>query len=446
MDSGQSCDVVQSKAGKSRCSESVVALVNRSNCCTSILECDMTIRRNCDWKPLKTKIIHVGQRTRKDKIEKSDKVVLETLHAILEHRSRKNPQKVKWMLRLDRIHAQLSVDLNAFDNQDGNVLVADITIEYIVEGIMKQPTACTFPLNIGGKKIFTMTDAEEAIQRRNRTSSACKVLEFIYNCGKGIAKSNGHRGKHGHNPKYFSEETHYKQFQNHSEQALIAYLSTPEASTILVARFMCVLRSRNIDCYARVKAKVKVYAAVLHIHSQKTTCGACERVLLGFQNNRTHSVEARGRYFGFVEQFEAALLTANEYNFTIPRSVRDGKVPGVRCYVTFSANGPDGTHQVPYGTYCPPCDTRASTINIATTHDAKNLHIALYQKNDNFTCGKYKPSLLNRTIFSSASVSNKSTPEKTEKHKILSESEITSLASLFASVVNILFPDEITNA
>lgn len=384
---------------------------------------------NCSWKYLRTTMMKVDKHVIKNGNRVADRypICSETLHTRLEHHSRKTGH-LKWSLPVNAIHHQLRVDLNTLNNQDGNLLAVDITFEWKrdTETTYQQ---VTFPMKIVGHPIFTMTEADTIVARNSNQNNAYPVLKDIYNIGSAMSHAQRHND-HGHKPEYDSNNPAYQQYKNHSEQALVAYLSTKEAVTSLVNRLRTLLHEQNVPS----DQPIKIYAVMLHMHSDKTTCGTCEQVLLGFQNDRTVDAANRGYYLGFIEQMEAQLLADKTiYRFRIPTSTHAGKTPGLRCYVTFSANSPDGTtHRNRYGVGRAPNEV-PTPIEVSTVQSANQVHTALYRL-QSYTPGIYNSTVPNRTFFSSASADHKATPDKKEKYKRENDADTKDMNQLFERI------------
>ena len=391
----------------------------------AFLEADETPRKECSWTYMRTKMMQVSTHVLYHNERVSDRYPLcsETIHADLEHHSRKTGY-LKWSLPVDKIHHQLRTDLKHMDNIDGNMLVADLTFEFKIDN---QPNyqSITMPIKITGRSIFTITDAHELVQASARATSAYDILEPLYTKGKEASHC---QGVHGQDPQYHSTNPSLQQFKNHSEQALATYLSTPTAAKQLVYRFINRLHEQGLPA----NPSIKIYMIALHIHSDKTPCGACERVLVGVQNSVTENQHNRGRYFGFVEQLEAALLKKNEIClFRLPSHVGHGKTGGLRCYITSSADGTDATHRTHYGVHRAQ-SVLPTSIETSNQRAATHLHMARFQPRLQIPMQATQPNLSDRTLFASASKHNKKTPEKEASYKKLSASEQDDVGAYFA--------------
>jgi hypothetical protein len=382
----------------------------------------------CCWKFLRTKMMKVETRSIMDGQKLLDRypIASETLHAELVHVSKKSGA-VKWSYHVGDIHHQMRLDLKQFDNgSKGNVVVADITFEWRDASPNEHGESCcyqqtSFPIKILNKNIFTMTDAHN-VHGTSDKKSAYIFLKFLYKLGAEACP-----GRHGVLPEYGANTPMQDQFVNHSEQALVSYLSSSDAALSLVNQLKTSLRAKGIDQYKTIK----VYAAILHVHSERTTCGPCERVLLGFQKERTFDVSKRGKYKGFIEQLEYHLLKDHEiFHFKIP------KASGLRCAVTMSADQLDMiTHKTPTVIVRKTNCFRPSQIDISRA-SSNYLHTAFFQKLKFNKNSHTKPNISKRTFFSSASSSHTNTPEKNHKYNNNKDKEMSQFTELFSRLFN----------
>jgi len=149
-------------------------------------------------------------------------------------------------------------------------------------------------------------------------------LKRFYSLGKNTV--NPTDNKHGHKPLYDPKSSKHDQYILHTEQLLVAYLSTLQSAYMLRNRLRTEIRAKHPDV-----RQVKVYNMGLHMHSTKTCCAPCEYSLIGLMNRRER---------GFLPNFQKVCLEQNDLiKFCFPQKSK------FSLLVTVTASEHDADHQ-----------------------------------------------------------------------------------------------------
>lgn len=361
----------------------------------------------------------------------------------------------KGILYITSIHNNLGISENSLRIENAkalgnmNFVVADITFR-ISTGNHKddhQRTFITFPIKVPGKIVYSMTHAIEDIQKHlDNINSEQDAKEYIYKLmkeryqkGHNIAGEN----RCGHIPQ-FEDVKGDAQYTHHSEQALLNYLATPQAAEMLLNRLSAEIRAQDLSKHGDT---VKIYSIILHLHSTKTPCGPCERSVIGVHHSayRENTQEKKQFLLRLVEETiirRKADKTFERYpiQFTYPkRCSRDGEdrmFYGIEMTTTYTANTHDADHRKTYQG-----DLKEELI-LRSTLKARN-HIYVVNNKaelDEDYLNQIDSSLTFRTLFTSASVSNKYSPEALDRTKTCideDDQDLKHVRNLFSEKCNI---------
>jgi hypothetical protein len=257
------------------------------------------------------------------------------------HTSKKDTEIQKYSYGISEIHEELRATVDVATKNQGNIVAAQLSFE--IKIISKQMdlvrTHIVFSLKLPGFECYSHSDLkakEECFRARLKRFyiQGREVLKIPDNC------------KHRQYPK-FNGDVGDDQLLRHSEQTLALALHEPKNIEMIVQRLIIEIRSKypNLE----YGATIKIYTAVLHIHSNKSSCGPCEHVLLGLQAKKSLSE----KYRQFVVNLENELIIHSTackkhkqnapFQFSFPKSDYDecGKI---RMFTVYSADTPDATH------------------------------------------------------------------------------------------------------
>lgn len=257
-------------------------------------------------------------------------------HAEIAHSSKKRSGALKYAYNVADIHRELRDVVSRATKNQGNIAAVQLSFEIKIETQSEQiRTHIVFPLKLPGFECYEHSNVklDEPL--------ALALLERLYNRGDAIL---GH-AKHGQHPKFDGSQTD-GQFVRHSEQGLVLALYEDANITMIANRLIAEIRSKypalDYGC------TVKIYTMVLHVHSNKTSCGPCEHVLLGFQS-RIPGVRQFVDLFEDVLRYKTASCERHEQNapfkFALPKTREEVNGGGMRMLTLFSADSTDGTHR-----------------------------------------------------------------------------------------------------
>lgn len=331
---------------------------------TSVLEAPTNPYKNkkCSLQHLRTKKHEVIA------ADGSEVLKYETIFAELQRTSRKTGQ-VKYRFNPATIHHQQRVTLNQQTTDQGNTIVADLSfsIKAIQPDKTEKEFTITFSLDIPRfdrpQSNNQATDCFNFSHTGTDENATLQMLKTLYWHGRTIAGAVP-SVKHGVAPKYDGSGPD-KQNVYHTEQALVTYLCQPKAALMVANYLVAKVRSEHEEL--AYGSTLKINHAALHIHSDKTPCGACEFTLLGLQN----MWRGNGKPIpGFTELLENALLEKNiafdqkqpnsHFRFSFPGYNKPNRTPdqrGIRMFTLFSADNSDGTHR------CHPVATQPVATN-----------------------------------------------------------------------------------
>lgn len=369
------------------------------------------------------------------------------MHAALVHKAKNGT--IKSQYNIAEIHNQLRSTLTAETGNQGNIVVANLSFEIsIADPIQteiqteKKRLHITFPIKIPryNRDNQDLTQADCYSFSDIRAARPLQLLTKLYTAGRNIC--NPTNIAHGQKPKYDGSPTD-GQLVRHSEQSLAAYLCTPEAVVMIANRISVELRSNYPNlAYGSI---IKIYTAVLHIHSNKTPCGACEDVLIGLQNTYKPDEIQVGRLIGFTERLENELQRKTQahishepnesFQFKFPAMNKPAKLArerGIRFFTTYSADSIDMTHKIAQiaKIQVKPGDDDASTpIPTRTRKYSNRLWVANFGSAmpEQFQ-QEYQPDASQRTTFLSGSNETAATASTKTKVTRISNRELQELS------------------
>lgn len=356
-------------------------------------------------------------------------VVGQKAHADIVHRS--EAQQEKYRYSITDIHHQLRVTHNSAETEQGNAITVDISFEILIEDDEENEIRdhVVFPLQIPGH-LSSPSITKSGLKTSDASTYA--KLKVLYGIGRQV-RNMPSGAKHGPTPKYDNSHSD-KQFIHHTEQTLAAYLCTPAAAQMLVNRLIATIRAKYPESHGR---KVKIYSAVLHMHSDKMPCGPCELTLVGLQNS--WQAGAKG-FKGFSEHLQDELTKRTKdfytgkpnapYKFIFPgfelnnnkKTIQPKKVnsnkKGIRLFTTYTADRVDGQgggkgHNQPRVAKKPVSSRSPSIIHTRTRQNSSYLWVANFDEDMKGVVAEIKPDTEFRTTILSGS---DSTP-KTKKSK-----------------------------
>ena len=367
------------------------------------------------------------------------------MHAALVHKAKNGT--VKYQYSIAEIHNQLRSTLTAETGNQGNIVVADLSFEISITDPdpaknEKKRLHVTFPMKIPryNRDKQDLTQADCYSSSDIQVARPLQLLKKLYTTGRKIC--NVGEIDHGQKPKYDGSPAD-GQLVRHSEQSLAAFLCTQEAVAMIANRISAALRSNYPDlAYGSI---VKIYTAVLHIHSNKTPCGACEDVLIGLQNTYQPDEIQGGRLIGFTECLENELRRKTQahinhepnesFKFKFPamdKPAKPARERGVRFFTTYSADNCDATHRIAQvaGTPVKPDVSDAPTlIPTGSRKYSNHLWVANFNKTmpEQFQ-QEYPPDTSQRTTFLSGSNETAATDSTKARVTYVSNRELQKLS------------------
>lgn len=296
----------------------------------------------------------------------------------------------KFSYPVGKIHQRLRTTLDQQPTKQGNTLIANISFQVSVRPPRSKKIyfMVDFPLRIPkfNRSKFLKSDKSLAdcfsysdLKAPLKHASIVDLIKSLYCHGRkmmGLEK----KCTHGHIPA-FDESEEDNKYVRHSEQALVAYLCTKDASDMLLKRLVVELRG---EVELPPHSLIKIYSAVLHIHSNKTPCAVCEYTLLGLQNTRLD-----GALKGMTDYLQETIWAANRahdnqeagalYQFSYP-GYRKAASIGISMATLYSATEVDGHHRIPLIPTEPVRDTASLPINLRHHQSSDRIFLTNFGK------------------------------------------------------------------
>ena len=390
-----------------------------------------SVKNRCRWKTTRLQQFSFVE---KDEKERETRHQYDTMHLCLTHHSRKHPDQLKWSFDIDQLHNELAANLNDLTiEQSGNKALASLTFE--IKLFNNERTAITLPIKVPGFKTYTRTQAMHDVGSELKFLN---LLKLYYETGRSIARM-APGAKHGHEPDYaIDASSSHQQYINHSEQALVAYLSTPYAANYFCTALRTAIRGQDI---APLGSEIKIYTIILHIHSTKTACGACEFVLTGLMNlTQASNPDITG--LCMIEQYQQIFALENGYyRFTFPKKIKAGIAPGiiaqpgVRLFTTYSADRCDTTHPVDWH-YTPLAYTDVQPTRLETCDRSESRFVYICRFRHGVKERQYEIDLDQYSCFFSASDGNSNTPKRLQNMRERQNESIADLTAVFDFLYN----------
>ncbi len=246
--------------------------------------------------------------------------------------------KFKNSLCLESIHKELEQAALPLQVPGGasNILVSKLSFDCFITNLLgeEERDYICFDLKIPGtgtekNPVLSYEQVEGMYEGKENLYAA---LEYFYDLGRSTI-TNGEDETHGHRPNYSGRDSSHDQFIRHTEQLLVAYLASEEASEMIKNRLRGEIRAKYSDAIA-----VKVYSIGLHMHSTKTCCAPCEYTLIGLMNAGCDC------NYNFLRNFERSCLFEGAAETEILK-LRFPKHSPFQLLVTVSATTQDPDHR-----------------------------------------------------------------------------------------------------
>ncbi len=303
-----------------------------------------------------------------------------------------NDRKI-FVLDLSNIHNDLRISHDWVRRQhvDKNLVVADITFEINSPRFRGRRLRVSFPIKIPGKNFYSYTDANADYLQEIPDGNVTRDIGARYRRAKNVFKP---RDVCGQIPK-FDNSPGDDQYVRHSEQALYVYLNTRAGLHALVNRLITDIISSQFAEHGDI---IDVYSVILHMHSTKTPCGACEITTLEMQNSSAEDGD------GFLKNLATELGNRN--------TVQTGSIPpssiafcvtgeGLQMFTSYTANSVDSHHKTA------PNPDKVEVFSMSDPESSRRIFVGNFR---GYFPGDFlddqEPEISQRTVFSSASDTN----------------------------------------